>query len=151
MQCPHVLSVQLSAVVPQHHVCVLGQQLSLGPVCMLRQAPALRRMLPFQQLGLGPVACHTKALLHGACCLTGIKDVLDEFKAPKWLFRSVGAVILGGQVIARIVKGVHSSARDSQYRSSRSPSMRLPRSPSQPHKAYSLQYKPCEQPKEWCT
>lgn len=30
---------------------------------------------------------------------------LDRFKAPRWLFRTVACIVLGGQVIARIFKG----------------------------------------------
>lgn len=30
---------------------------------------------------------------------------LDRFKAPRWLFRTVACLVLGGQVMARIFKG----------------------------------------------
>jgi hypothetical protein len=30
---------------------------------------------------------------------------LDKFKAPRWLFRTVACLVLGGQVMARLFKG----------------------------------------------
>ncbi|EFJ52942.1 hypothetical protein VOLCADRAFT_72591 [Volvox carteri f. nagariensis] len=35
----------------------------------------------------------------------GILKALDRYKAPKWLFRSVACLVLGGQVVLRIFKG----------------------------------------------
>ncbi|PNH05926.1 Protein TRIGALACTOSYLDIACYLGLYCEROL 1, chloroplastic [Tetrabaena socialis] len=35
----------------------------------------------------------------------GILRVLNEAKAPKWLFRTVSCLVLGGQVVLRIFKG----------------------------------------------
>jgi hypothetical protein len=36
---------------------------------------------------------------------------LDRFKAPKWLFRTVACLVLGGQVMARIFKGARTGAQ----------------------------------------
>jgi hypothetical protein len=44
-------------------------------------------------------------------------QMLNKFNAPRWLFRTVACLILGGQVVSRIVKG----ARSSKCSSSSSP------------------------------
>jgi hypothetical protein len=38
-------------------------------------------------------------------------QMLNKFNAPRWLFRTVACLILGGQVVSRITKGAHSSSK----------------------------------------
>ena len=40
-----------------------------------------------------------------ADCHTAVLGVLDHFKAPKWVFRTVACLVLGGQVMLRIFQG----------------------------------------------
>ncbi len=40
-----------------------------------------------------------------ADCQAAVIGVLDHFKAPKWVFRTVACLVLGGQVMLRIFQG----------------------------------------------
>lgn len=44
-------------------------------------------------------------LCMGFECPTGVLKALAKLQPPKWLFRSVACIVLGGQVIVRICKG----------------------------------------------
>ncbi|KIZ07836.1 hypothetical protein MNEG_0126 [Monoraphidium neglectum] len=52
----------------------------------------------------GPDMMATVDLLEQVSGSTAL-SYLDRFKAPKWLFRTVACLVLGGQVMARIFKG----------------------------------------------
>ena len=39
------------------------------------------------------------------CCCVVLQKWLESAKPPKWLWRTIAAVVLGGQVATRILKG----------------------------------------------
>ena len=43
---------------------------------------------------------------------------LESAKPPKWLWRSIAAIVLGGQVATRILKGEPATAAPQPYNSS---------------------------------
>jgi hypothetical protein len=51
-----------------------------------------------------PLAAATVDLLEAVSGSTAL-SYLDRFKAPRWLFRTMACLVLGGQVMARIFKG----------------------------------------------
>jgi len=62
-----------------------------------------------------PAAAATVDLLEQVSGATAL-SYLDRFKAPRWLFRTVACLVLGGQVMARIFKGAAAELRTGRER-----------------------------------
>eukprot|EP00878_Enallax_costatus_P023503 GHUV01025002.1.p2 GENE.GHUV01025002.1~~GHUV01025002.1.p2 ORF type:complete len:182 (+),score=43.83 GHUV01025002.1:331-876(+) len=77
-------------------------RLRQGHVCRQQNAAVAANE---EDPGGGGELMATVEMIEAASSAAPALQLLNRFSAPKWLFRTVACLILGGQVIARICKG----------------------------------------------